>query len=79
MKARMIFVEADGEGAARTARQLITQFADGEMPNLISLVAEAYAIIKWCDEHEGECLADHPGTMKQIRNWLANASQIATD
>ncbi len=43
---------------------------------LMGLVSRAYLALKWCDEHEGECLGDHPGVMRHFRQLLADIGEV---
>ncbi len=42
------------------------------------LLTRAYVLLKWCDEHEGECLADHPLFMRRLRQVLGKIGEFQT-
>ncbi len=44
---------------------------------LDGLLARARIALKWCNEHEGECLADHPGVIRRFRDILAEIDKFA--
>jgi hypothetical protein len=55
-------------GAPRTTRQ-----------QLIDLTTRAFLALRWCDEHEGECLADHPSIMRRFRVLLNDLGNVRHD
>jgi hypothetical protein len=46
---------------------------------LLDLVARSFLVLKWCDEHEGECLADHRSVMRRLRVLLNDLGEVRHD
>lgn len=43
--------------------------------NLAALVGKLSAVVHWCVEHDGECLADNPHQLEEARRILAEATE----